>query len=254
MVTLMKPLLFFAGLLVLGAPAYAETAYEALRILGEARGEAVLNQVVEVSGTNGVPQPEAWTVVTTDPMARGGVRIFGISNGRIQSERTPTRTGSAEPRPMDFNQLNLDSPSAFKVAEQEAQASGVAFDRADYLLRRGDRSPSPVWVITLADRNRRPTAEVNLAAENGRVLAFRSAGGQAADYPREDQQYLERDTADADGSPYRRYQEQDGNGGGFLGKLERFGRRVGNHFKRDGAALDRFFTGDTSIDTEENSR
>lgn len=251
----MKAVSILAALLAFGSIASAETAYEALRSLGQARGEDILNQVVEVSGKEGSPQPTAWTVVTADRQARGGVRVYGIREGRVESEHTPTSQGNAEPVPMDFNQLNLDSPGAFKVAEQEAVRNRVGFDRVDYVLQAGGRSASPVWVITLEDASGAPAATVEVTANNGEIASFRTRGGRQEEFVQEDRQILEDERVPSD-DDRRDYRSEDSGSreGGFFGSMERFGRRVGRHFQRDGAALDRFFTGDTAIDPDEGSR
>jgi len=250
----MKAVSILVGLLTLGSIASGETAYEALRSLGQAKGEGILNQVVEVSGKEGSPQPTAWTVVTADPQARGGVRVYGIRDGRVESEHTPTSQGNTEPAPMDFNQLNLDSPGAFKVAEQEAVRNRVGFDRVEYLLHAGGRSASPIWVITLEDATGAPSATVEVAANNGEIASFRTRGGRQEQYVQEDRQILEEERVPADDRQDYRSDDSGSREGGFFGSMERFGRRVGRHFQRDGAALERFFTGETTIDPDEGSR
>ncbi len=261
----MKANLCILALLLLTGVARAETAYEALRSLGQARGEDILNQVVEVNAQGGAPQPVGWTVVTVDPMARGGVRVFGVRDGRILSEKTPTRGGN-EPVPMNFNLLNLDSAGAFTVAEQEAKRGRLGFDRVNYLLQPGSRSPVPVWVIDLLGRSGTPVASIEISAENGRVVELRSQRGDRRDYAAEDRQYLDtsggepvvrqRPVYDVDsGRDGRGYSDEpQSSDGGFLGRMQRFGNRVGRHFQRDGAALQRFFTGETTIDPDEGRR
>src|SRR2546425_5296953 len=99
-----------------------ESAYQALRVVGNERGQDVLNHVIEVQGRNGAPQPSVWKIVFDEPSARGGVREVEVAKGKIVSERTPVRTysGTSEGAVMDFHKLNLDSEGAFTVAEKEA--------------------------------------------------------------------------------------------------------------------------------------
>src|SRR5437660_1592525 len=91
-----------------------ETAYEALRTVGNAKGQAVLNHVVEVKGRAGNPQPETWKILIDDPAARGGVRELEVAKNQIVSERTPVKSyaGAGENAVMDFGRLNLDSEGA----------------------------------------------------------------------------------------------------------------------------------------------
>src|SRR5438876_901279 len=88
-----------------------DTAYQALRAIGTAKGQDVLNHVIKVQGRNGEPQPARWKVVTDDATAPGGVREFEVENGRIVSEHTPVKSysGTATNAVMDFQKLNLDS-------------------------------------------------------------------------------------------------------------------------------------------------
>ncbi len=265
MFPIMKVKFLLAALLLLHTAARAETAYEALRSLGQSRGEDILNQVVEVNAQGGAPQPEMWTVVTTDPQARGGVRIFGIREGQVVSERAPTSTGS-EPVPMDFNLLNLDSAGAFAVAEQEATRSRIGFERVNYVLQPGQRSATPVWVIDLLDRNSAPAASVEVSAENGRVVELRSRGAGRRDYASEERLVADeggpvvqqREIYDAEPDDRREYGADRGDyadegrdsGGGFLGRMQHFGHRVERHFRRDGAVVEKFFTGQSTIDPD----
>ncbi len=122
-----------------------DSAYKALRALGTQRGEAILNHVIEVEGRDGTPKPAVWKVLLDDQTARGGVRQLEISNGQVISEHTPVRqySGVGANVVMDFQRLNLDSPGAFTIANQEALRLGVAFERVDYLLRVNDQGDSP---------------------------------------------------------------------------------------------------------------
>jgi len=149
-----------------------ESAYKALRALGTQRGEAVLNHVIEVEGRDGSPQPGVWKIVLDDPTARGGVRELEMANGQVVSEHTPVRqySGVGANVVMDFQRLNLDSPGAFTVANQEAVRLGVSFDRVDYALRVNDERGLPVWVLRLLDGKGNVTQTVRISADKGLVL------------------------------------------------------------------------------------
>lgn len=265
MFQIMKANLWLIGLILIGGAAHAETAYEALRSLGQTRGEEILNQVVEVNGQGGTPQPTSWTVVTSDPAARGGVRVFGVRDGQIVSEKTPTgRQGDAVP--MNFNLLNLDSAGAFGVAEQEAKGNRIGFERVNYLLQPSRRSAAPVWVIDLIDRSGSPTASVEVSAQDGQVVEVRSRSGaqqpgnaaEEPSYPVDNggvavQQRPVYDVGSGDNGGYDEGSTGSGEGG-FLSRMQRFGKRVERHFQRDGAVVEKFFTGESTIDPEEDRR
>ena len=149
-----------------------ESAYKALRALGAQRGEAILNHVIEVTGVDGAPQPAVWKITLDDPAARGGVRQIEMANGQIVSEHTPLRdeTVVGAPQLMDFQHLNLDSPGAFTVANQEAVRLGVSFDRVDYKLHVSEDRGIPVWSLKLLDTHGNVMQTVRISADKGLVL------------------------------------------------------------------------------------
>src|SRR5438105_11645932 len=85
----------FAAFLLFSASAVAQeagTAYEALRVVGTQLNREYIKHVISVTGTNGTPQPESWKILIDDPRARRGVREIEVRNGRIESQRTPSRS------------------------------------------------------------------------------------------------------------------------------------------------------------------
>lgn len=252
---------FFAALsllLPLAAEA-ADTAYSALRIVGKVSGKDALDRVVELRGRSGAPQPEVWKIVLDDPRSRGGIREMEVQSGRIIGERAPT--SRALGRPMDFNQLNLDSEGAFTVANQEAQKAGVAFERVDYTLKSGTGGGAPVWNLQLLDARGAPVGSIQIAADNGAILRKDGLVSRGPAYPRaprtgrpsDDRDYLNEPADrtpprsadrgyDGDDERYRddgydRPRESTGTG------LPGFLRRVGRHFDRRGRQVENFFTG-----------
>jgi hypothetical protein len=183
----MKPILFlivcFVGQFAFGR----ETAYQALRAVGAARGEALMNRVIEVQGRHGTSQPATWKIVIDDPAARGGVRELEVSNGKIVSERTPVRaySGASDAAVMDFKRLNLDSEGAFTVANQEASKSRMGFDNVDYVLRRDDQGTMPVWMIQLNDVDGRRVGSYQISADNGAIIRKGAGRAVEADLPPE---------------------------------------------------------------------
>jgi hypothetical protein len=146
----------------------AATAYEALRILGKQRGEAVLDNVTELRGTKGAPQPREWKIIVAGSASRGGTKEFTVEGTRLVGEKAALfKTGGA---PMNMSQLNLDSDGAHQLAEREAKNVGFAYDHADYTLRAGAKGGSPVWEIRLVDLQSGEVATLNIAATDGAIL------------------------------------------------------------------------------------
>jgi len=219
----MKLALFVALLLPLAAFG-RETAYQALRTVGSERSQALLNNVIEVKGRNGTPQPTSWTVLLNDPLARGGVREIEVSKGHITSERTPVKaySGQGEGIVLNFKLLNLDSEGAFAVAEAEARAANIGFYGADYLLRCDDAGNAPVWVIQLLDEQQHNKGSVSIAADTGAVIT-KTFGGEKTK-----------------GSWVA--------GGGLKGHLIRFSDSVGRSILHAGGAVEEFLTGERTVD------
>ena len=230
---------FLLGLvfLPLGAVQAADTAYNALRVLGKRDGQDVLNHVVEVRGHGGSPQPTVWKIVIEDPHARAGVREVEIEHGKIVSERTPTSHGVGGV--MNFNQLNLDSEGAFTVANQEAQKGNVPFDHIEYVLKSGTGGGAPVWQLDLSDGKTGRVGSVEIAADSGAVLHRDFDAHRAGD----DHAYVDGgnpppppNPPPGDGGHYSRGGEVDIN-------LPDLFHRISKHMEKRQRQLENFFTG-----------
>jgi hypothetical protein len=147
------------------------TAYEALRVVGTQFNRAAMRRVLSVTGVDGDPQPTTWKVMIADRNAPGGVREFEVADGRIVSNRTPTRdvVGTTEGATIDTSKLNLDSSGAFTVASYTADKAHTNFSYASYTLRTNDRG-IPVWIITLQNEARRPLGTIHIGANKGNVV------------------------------------------------------------------------------------
>ncbi|MEI8235188.1 MAG: hypothetical protein WCH57_10960 [Verrucomicrobiota bacterium] len=216
----MKFPLMVAFLLLPLAAFGRETAYQALRTVGAQRSTALLNNVIEVKGRNGAPQPASWTILLNDPLARGGVREIEVAGGHIVSERTPVKTygGQGDGVALNFKKLNLDSEGAFSLAEGEARAAKIGFYGADYLLRCDDAGGAPFWVVELLDSQQHSLGSVRIAADTGAVISktfegVTSKGSWAA-------------------------------GGGMRGRLIRFSDAMGRSFQHLGDKMEEFWTGE----------
>lgn len=142
------------------------TAYDALRVVSNQLGQAALNHVVSLSGTDGNPQPRAWRIVLTNPKA-GGTRQVLVSEGRMSSEASGGGTGEATGT-INTAKLNLDSSGAYEVASKTADSSHVPFSLVSYKLR-NDEHGNPTWVVTLQNQARRPLGSVFIGANKGTV-------------------------------------------------------------------------------------
>lgn len=170
----MKQFVFAVALSLLASAAFAQenqTAYEALRVVGNNLNRDYVNHVISVTGARGNPQPETWKILVEDQRARGGVREIEVANGRIISERTPVRTvvGSAEGATINTSHLNLDSSGAYAVASHTAEKSNAIFATASYTLRTDERG-DPVWIVTLNNDSGRPVGTIHINCNRGNVV------------------------------------------------------------------------------------
>lgn len=239
----MRKSLLVATLLACPAFAFADfdTAYKALRVFGKARGDSVLNQVVELRGRSGMPQPQVWKITAADPGARGGIQEAEVQRGRIISQRTPTTRGGVG-MPMDLNKLNLDSDGAFTVADQEMRQAAIPFDRADYLLRSAGPGQAPVWTVDLYEGGAK-VATLQIAADSGAVIDQQrfSLAGPPPDIYRSDRDYLE---PEREPEPRRGGNTRYSRPGEPFRGVDDFFHRLGKRFERRGKQLKGFFDRD----------
>ena len=235
----------FCVLLFLQAAAFGrDSAYQALRLIGNQKGRELLNHVIEVQGKGGAPQPAVWRVIVDDPTARGGIREFEVSKGKIISEHTPLRgySGVGTSAVMDFQKLYLDSEGAFSVANQEATKAKMGFDSIDFELRTGDDQAAPVWILQLFDATAGNVGSIQVAADTGKVVS-RDLGGKgrhiaSAPYP-DERHYadgpppLPPPDAPDDEQPHQHYG---------------VGHEIDKEAHRIGASLQQFFTGKRTLD------
>ena len=227
----------------------ATTAYEALRILGKQRGEAVLDTVTEVRGLRGAPQPGSWKIIANDSKSRSGVKEFDVQGTKLLGEKSPaSRTAGA---PMNMSQLNLDSDGAQQIAEREAKKVGFAYDHADYTLRAGTHGGSPIWEIRLVDARSGSAATMNLAATNGKILGTEGFVKRPREIvrtppPPEQPPYRPPVVADRRPTPDERSDERyeeparrdTADDAAPLGeRVNKFFDRVGRHFERRGQQI-----------------
>jgi hypothetical protein len=165
---------YLAVLLFLSATALAQeggTAYEALRTISGKLGRPALNHVISITGVDGDPQPQTWTVLLEDSRSPTGTREIQVTQGRVQSDRTPQRAviGSARNATLKTSRLNLDSSGAFAVASRTADRSAMHFASANYTLRTDERG-DPVWIVTLFSPSQKPVGTIHINSNRGNVV------------------------------------------------------------------------------------
>ena len=230
-------------------PASAANAYDAMRVVGTTKGEAILETITEVRGSHGTPQPVTWKISTK-------ASSYDVRLGKI------TATSAGRPlSPLSLSDLKLDSDGAHTVAEREAKKVAFAYDFADYTLRTGPKS-TPVWEVRLVDEESNATAVLNIGADTGKVISSEGLKKKTsqpkppiAEQAPSKPQYVEQEPADYDPAdepppkprrqpePRHRYaEEEDGSDDSRYNQgYEKVIDRVGSHLKLRGRELRSWF-------------
>ena len=235
-----RVLLVFAFFAPCAAWAAPVSAYEALISVGRQKGNAYLDNLVEMRAVEGSPQPRQWTLLFRDASARGGMREFVVSNRGISSERTPLRADDAllVAPTMPYAQLKLDSKGAFTEANKLATQAKLGFDSVSYRLH--SVNGAPVWTLRLLDASRREVGSLALSAATSAVvtpLAKGSGTKTSGANP----------AAAATPAENRPLGERWAEGGGLVGHMTRWSERTWdattNTAGNVGRSVETFFVG-----------
>ena len=219
------------------------SAYDALKIVGAAKGEALLANVVEIRGVDAAPQPLRWTLSFKDDSARGGIREFVVAAKGIIAERAPLRPAAGTGGVMAAAGLKLNSTGAFDAVNREATAKKIGFSTLNYRLE--NKNGAPVWLVELYDAGGANVGSVEFSAKNGTMVApFKAFAPPAA---------ASAGAAGAVGADGRPIGERWVEGGGLVGHVERWSTRTWeattNTATRVGDSIGAFFTGRPARET-----
>lgn len=241
----------FAGLTLAGS-ALAQSAqlpaYSALRTVGKEKGTPLLSSLVEMTASDGNPQPVRWTLSFSDAAARGGIREFIVTPDGISAERTPVAAQAlAESGAMAAAGLNLDSTGAFTAANKEADKIKLGFSSLNYRLH--NNKGVPVWTVQLYDVNGTEVGMIEISAKDGSIVTpMRKAIITESPAP------VTPVSPGASASPNTAVPEGDRNlgerwveGGGLVGHVTRWGEKswqsTTNTAVRVGDSISAFFVG-----------
>ncbi len=243
----MRTALLAIAIVLASQLARAATAYEALRTLGEKKGEAFIDNTCEVRGEKGAPEPKVWKITVKNSAGSTSGKVFSVQGKQLLGDRATAAGGAA----LNMSQLSLDSDGAHTVAEREAKKTSFAYDHASYWLHAGSKSGAPVWEVRLTDEQSGSAATVNISATTGKVLSSEGLSARrkpiaAAPAPADEPEFAP--------APAPRYQPAPDErpvrttNGKFSPSLQRandgaeeFFDRVGNHMTRRGRQFGDFF-------------
>lgn len=236
----MKPIclaaILFLPLAAHSAPDAPEnpSAYAAMRLVGKKLGGDSLNQIVEISGRDGVPQPFLWKVVVK---GRDSVQEVDVAGGKIAGQRTVDHSPAVGLPAIRLQDLNLDSSGAFEAADTQARKVRLRFDSVQYTLRVGEGG-KPVWTLDLMNRDGARIGGMRLVATDGATV---STDGRLASNPLP--AVPEPPPADAP-EPRPAAEEEDAAGGFFTrtGRtLDRANETVKRNLRKAGSRVQHFF-------------
>lgn len=134
--------------------------------------DASFERLVEISGNGGTPIPKAWTVITHDLRAPGGLTHFVVRGRKVES-RGEVNTFYPRVPPEGFfkvSRIGVDSEGAFSIADKQAGLAKVGFDDLDFRLRAREFSDDAVWTVRLRNADDEVVGNVDIAAGSGKVL------------------------------------------------------------------------------------
>ena len=151
------------------SPADSNSALMALGILPP----QYQGNVVKLSADNGDPDPPQWYVLAYRDSPEGGLFSISIANGEIVQEKPSLNLGELfkNPSPIAVERMTIDSPAAFDIAQQFAEANGKNLGTVSYVLQQTGSDSAPVWQVWCYDRGGRYFGYLQIAATNGTVIS-----------------------------------------------------------------------------------
>jgi hypothetical protein len=131
------------------------------------------NYVVKLSADNGTPDPPQWYVLAYRGSPEEGLFSIGIANGQIVQEKPSFNVGELfkNPSPIAIERITIDSPAAFGIAQQFAEANGRHLTSASYVLQQIGPDSAPVWKVWCYDRGGSYFGYIEITATDGTVIS-----------------------------------------------------------------------------------
>ncbi|MGA7903807.1 MAG: hypothetical protein WCA06_14340 [Terrimicrobiaceae bacterium] len=129
--------------------------------------------IVKLSADNGDPDPPQWYVLAYRDSPDGGLFSIVIAHGEIVQEKPSLNLGELfkNPSPIAVERMTIDSPAAFDIAQQFAEANGKNLGTVSYVLQQTGGDSAPVWQVWCYDRGGRYFGYLQIAATNGTVIS-----------------------------------------------------------------------------------
>jgi hypothetical protein len=129
--------------------------------------------VVKLSGDNGTPDPPQWYILAYRGSPDEGLFSITIASGEIVQEKPSLNVGELfrNPSPIPIERMTIDSPAAFEIAGQFAEANSKHLQSVSYVLQQTGPDSAPVWKVWCYDRGGDYFGYIEIAATNGTVIS-----------------------------------------------------------------------------------
>ncbi|MFT5465002.1 MAG: hypothetical protein ACI8UO_000088 [Verrucomicrobiales bacterium] len=170
-----------AFLLPLAGLRAQDSARAALGILEQKAGGTEAANVVAVVGFNGKSQPVSWKILVKINGNDQILREYIVQKRQLLGPTVVQRTADVDlPKtPLLLSALRIDSPEAFRIADDVAIANGVGFDQVNYQLRWRGNDVEPTWLTTLIDSHGKTAGSIYVTANTGTVAHQNFSGATA---------------------------------------------------------------------------
>lgn len=128
--------------------------------------------VVKLSADNASPNPVQWYVLARNNERSERLFSLTVVDGQIVAEQPSLDLRQLLGRSsfIDVERIRIDSPQAYQIAEQYAQANNRRLGSVSFVLQREGRDAAPVWSVWCYDTRGRYFGMLQILATTGTVI------------------------------------------------------------------------------------
>lgn len=132
-----------------------------------------IDGIVLVTATNGRPAPDKWIVVARDGNDLGTLHKLTVEAGQVISNALSFNAYESFRQNVSINPqaVQVDSPTAFLIAERYAAANQKIIGHADYALTVRGSDSVPIWTVNCFGTDGFFLGKVVLLATTGNVIS-----------------------------------------------------------------------------------
>ncbi|MEM0969323.1 MAG: hypothetical protein AAF191_18875 [Verrucomicrobiota bacterium] len=150
-----------------------QSARSALGLFRENRGQASVDNIIAISGMQGMHQPVEWEILTRDLSSPDHFLRYQIQNGVVFGPHRQERKERRDLHPVPIvasTTLGVDSQEVFQICDDLAISAGIGYDLINYQLQWRGADPEPTWLASLIDEhNQVIVGHIFVLADSGQV-------------------------------------------------------------------------------------